>query len=153
MVVNFQLLNKAAYKTDIIFLRFEIEGLGIGGIQMNDEQFEGACNSSGLWFVGMYMEAFLLRLDELEDKNLKSKLIEEIYDNGENTFDKKIGGTRTRVNSLYRIITGNRVVDALESVIKSDRVSKENPQAITDAQDLLKKIEKGEISVYERCMG
>ena len=44
------------------------------------------------------MESFLLRIDELRDPNNKTRLIEEIYDNGQG-FDKDEEGTRTRVNS------------------------------------------------------
>jgi hypothetical protein len=89
------------------------------------------------------METFLLRLDELADKDLNKMLIEELYDNGENTFDKNIGGTRTRVNSLYKIIQSGREIEALEQVIKASKVSNKNPQAILDAKDLLSRIKLG----------
>lgn len=59
---------------------------------ITDKQFINSYRSAGLWFVALYMEAFLLRIDELDDDLLKTKLIEEIYDNGENTFDKEISG-------------------------------------------------------------
>lgn len=111
---------------------------------ISDTQYIRAYRSAGLWFVGMYMEAFLLRIDELVDDNSKAKLIEEIYDNGENTFDKDLSGTRTRVNSLYRIIKAGREIEALKKVIQSDRVAKENPQAIIDAKDLLIRIKSGD---------
>ena len=91
---------------------------------ITDKQFINSYRSAGLWFVALYMEEFLLRVDELDDDLLKNKLIEEIYDNGENTFDKEISGTRTRVNALYRIIKAGRVIEALEIAINSKRLKK-----------------------------
>ncbi|WP_035287996.1 hypothetical protein [Clostridium sp. KNHs214] len=88
--------------------------------QITNDQFIKAYRSAGLWFVGLYMEAFLLRIDDLRDDVLKTKFIEEIYNNGQG-FDKDESGTRTRVNSLLRIIEGDRVIEALEVVINSSR--------------------------------
>jgi len=116
-------------------------------INITDSQFIRTYRSAGLWFVGMYMEAFLLRINELRDDLLKTKLVEEIYNNGENTFDKNIGGTRTRVNCLAKIIEAGRVEEALKIVIDSDRVKKENPDAFYCAKDLLRRIQSGEFKV------
>ncbi|MFL8675128.1 hypothetical protein [Clostridioides sp. GD02404] len=110
---------------------------------INDEQFERAYRSVGLWFVGMYMEKFLLRLDELENKELKVKFTKEIYDSKNNTFDKGLGGTRIRVNCLHKIIKAGREIEALEQVVNSDRVAKQNPEAINVAKDLLNRIKNG----------
>ncbi|SFG95829.1 hypothetical protein [Sporolactobacillus nakayamae] len=60
--------------------------------QMFKKQFINAYRSAGLWFVTLYMEAFLRRIDELRDRNKKTKLIEEIYNNGEGP-DKDESGT------------------------------------------------------------
>jgi hypothetical protein len=117
--------------------------------EISKKQFINAYRSAGLWFVGLYMEAFLIRIDELRDNIQRTKLIEEIYDNGENAFDRDIGGTRTRVNSLKRIIEAGRVNEALEEVIKSNRVTRENPEAVKRAKDLLEIIESGELNISE----
>ncbi len=115
--------------------------------QITDKQFINSYRSAGLWFVALYMEAFILRIDELEDRLLKTKFVEEIYDNGENASDKNIGGTRTRVNSLYRIIKSNRVVEALEVATNSERLNREFPEAADEARDLLKRIRSGEFNI------
>lgn len=74
-------------------------------------------------------------------------MIEEIYDNGENTFDKEIGGTRTRVNALYRIIKADRIIEALEVAANSKRLRKEFPEAAREAKDLLDRINTGRFEV------
>jgi len=114
---------------------------------ITDKQFINSYRSAGLWFVALYMEAFLLRIDELDDDLLKTKLIEEIYDNGENTFDKEISGTRTRVNALYRIIKAGRGIEALEIATNSKRLKKEFPEAASQAKDLLDRINTGRFKV------
>ncbi|MDD4591706.1 MAG: hypothetical protein PHG06_14945 [Parabacteroides sp.] len=107
---------------------------------ITDAQYVNAYRSAGLWFVGMYMEAFLLRFDELEDKDKKTKLIDEIYDHGRNA-DENLRGTKTRVNALHRIIKAGREMEALETVINSNKVDKE---AVSIAKDLLSRINSGD---------
>jgi hypothetical protein len=71
--------------------------------QITQKQFINSYRSAGLWFVALFMEAFLLRIVEIRDPIRISKLIEEIYNNGQSS-DKEEVGTRTRVNCLFRII-------------------------------------------------
>ena len=112
--------------------------------KITDKQFIKTYRSAALWFVALYMEAFLLRISELEDDGRKSKLVEEIYDNGENAFDKDESGTRTRVNCLWRIIKAGRAVQALEVAANSNRLKKDFYDAFKIANDLLKRIKNGE---------
>lgn len=112
------------------------------------DQFITAYRSAGLWFVVIYMEVFLLSINELRDDVLKTKIIEEIYNKGKNS-DKDESGTRTRVNSLLRIIEGNRVIEALEVAIHSTRLSNDYPDGINLAKDLLKRIQTGEFIIPE----
>jgi len=114
---------------------------------ITDKQFINSYRSAGLWFVALYMEAFILRIDELRGDVLKTKLVEEIYDNGENTFDKDIGGTRTRVNALYRIIKAGRINEVLKLASNSIKLNKDFPEAAKEASYLLKRIETGEFKV------
>lgn len=86
------------------------------------------------------MEVFLLRIDELRDSNKKTKLIEEIYNNGQGS-DKEVGGTRTRVNCLLRIIEAGREIEALEVAVTSERLRNDFPDAAKQAEDLLKRIQ------------
>lgn len=64
---------------------------------ISDAQFIRSYRTAGLWFVGMYVEAFLLRFDEVEDDDKRARLIDEIYDNGRNA-DEDLTGARARVN-------------------------------------------------------
>jgi hypothetical protein len=116
--------------------------------QMTQKQFINSYRSAGLWFVALFMEAFLLRIDELNDPNKKTKLIEEIYNNGQ-SFDKNEGGTRTRVNCLFRIIKAGRVIEALDVAVASERLRKDFPDAAKQAEDLLKRIKSGDIAILE----
>ena len=113
---------------------------------INDEQFERAYRSAGLWFVGEYMELFLSRINELRDDVSKNKIIEELYNDG-NGFDKKISGTRTRVNSLLRIIESGRVEDALKVVISSPKIQGDYENVFIKSKELLRKIENREIKI------
>lgn len=112
-------------------------------IPISEAQFQNAYRSAGLWFVALYMEAFLLRIDELQDDVKKTHLIEEIYDNGQNA-DKYESGTRTRVNCLWRIINSGRSIQALEVAANSNRLRNDFPEAYKTANDLLKRINNGE---------
>jgi len=114
--------------------------------QISQKQFINAYRSAGLWFVALYMEAFLRRIDELRDRNKKTKLIEEIYNNGEGP-DKDESGTRTRVSCLHRIIEAGRVIEALEIAAGSERLRNDFPDAANEAEDLLKRIKSGEVVI------
>ena len=91
------------------------------------------------------MEDLLLRVNELEDKETKKKLIEEYYENQIGTHDKEFDGTRVRVNSAIRIIAANKVVFALERIDSSDpRVL---PEAIQKARETIEKIKNGKLKL------
>ena len=115
---------------------------------ISESQFQIAYRSAALWFVALYTEAFLLRIHELKDEVFKTKLIEEIYNNGE-AFDDKESGTRTRVNSLWRIIESGRTIQALEVAAKSSRLKNDFFDAYETANDLLKRIKTGEFVMPE----
>lgn len=115
---------------------------------ISEAQFQKAYRSAGLWFVALYMEPFLLRYDELQDPVKKTHFIEEIYNNGDNA-DKDEGGTRTRVNSLWRIIESGRTLQALEVAVSSDRLKNDFYDAYESANDLLNRIKNGEFIIPE----
>lgn len=115
---------------------------------ISEEQFQNAYRSAGLWFVAMYMEAFLMRIDELKDDVKKAQLVKEIFDKGGNA-DREEGGTRTRVNSLWRIIDSGRAVQALEIAANSDRLKNDFYDAFETANDLLKRIKSSEFIMPE----
>jgi hypothetical protein len=47
------------------------------------DQFDNTYNSANPWFVLLYMEAFLIRWDELIDDEKRKLLISEIYNGGD----------------------------------------------------------------------
>ena len=116
--------------------------------KISDKQFIQAYRSAGLWFVALYMEAFILRYDELQDDIKKIYITSEIYNNG-NGPDKDEGGTRTRVNSLLRIIDSGRIIEALEVAANSSRLKSDFPNAVKTAVELLSRISSGELVLPE----
>ena len=101
--------------------------------------------SAGQTFIGIRMEDMLHRIPELVDGNRKTKLIQEYFENQIGTSDKEVDGTRTRVNSIIRIIKSDNVLYALSKIDGSDpRVLKE---AVTKAKDTIRKIESGELEL------
>jgi hypothetical protein len=104
--------------------------------RISDRQFIQAYRSAGLWFVALYMEAFILRMDELQDEVKKTYLIAEIFNNG-NGPDKNERSTRTRLDCLFRIIESDRITEVLEIASTSSKI---DPQAAKTAHELLRKI-------------
>lgn len=111
----------------------------------SDSKILDDIKSSGKNYLGLYMEDILLHTHELEDKILKNKLIERHYEEQKGFSDKSSSGTRTRVNSLIRIIQANKVIYALELINESD--SRITDVAIKKAKDTIKRINFGEIKL------
>ncbi len=99
--------------------------------------------SAGKTFLGLRMEDLLLRVDELDDKDLKKQLIKEYFHNQIETFDSRIGGTTTRVNSAIRIIKADMILDALKKICDSN--SRVSLEAVSKAKETIRKIESGEL--------
>lgn len=113
---------------------------------MTEQQLKRAWQSAGVWFVGSYMEMFLMKKSELDESRVREELIEVIYNHPDYKADKNPSGTRIRVNALYSIIKGGCVEDALEKVISSKQVGQANPESVKAARQVLEKIKQGEIS-------
>ncbi|WP_433745143.1 hypothetical protein [Falsibacillus pallidus] len=95
--------------------------------------------SAGVWFVGEYTGLILEQFNRLEsDKNYKNNFIETIFH--QQGRDKDLGGTRTRVNAVMRIIKSNQAKEALEYVVHSSRLEIGEPKAVQKAQDALTNI-------------
>jgi len=93
--------------------------------------------SAGGWFVGEYAAIVDEHYEQLEnDKGYKAEFIKKIYLEGGR--DSEIGGTRTRVNALMRIIERKQIVNALEYVIESSRIKKNDFNAVQVAKQTLK---------------
>lgn len=101
--------------------------------------------SAGQSFLGLHMADLLSRIKELDDKVLKSKLIEGYHYHQHCYYDKDIGGTRTRVNAAVRIIKAEKVLYALEQINGFDpRVL---PEAVAKAKETIMKINTGELKL------
>ena len=99
--------------------------------------------SAGQSFLGLHMADLLTRIKELDDKVLKSKLIDEYHSCQHGYHDKDTGGTRTRVNAAIRIIKSEKVLYALEQIDGSDpRVL---PEAVTKAKETIIIIQTGKL--------
>lgn len=106
-------------------------------------KIEDDVRSAGQTFLGLNMEDLLKRISELEDRFKKNKLIEEYYKNQKGTYDREIGGVRTRVNSAIRIIKADKVIYALSLIDGSN--SKVLPEAVEKAKETIRKIQNNEI--------
>ena len=96
--------------------------------------------SAGGWFVGEYAELIYNNLDEIRnDKALMSEFMKKVYRQAGR--DSDIGGTKTRVYSVIKIIENGDLADALEYVIGSDRIRTQDPQAYLAAKEMLKKLD------------
>lgn len=101
--------------------------------------------SAGKTFIGLHMANMLQRIDELEDNNSKTRLIQEYFDNQVGTFDNTLCGTRTRVNSVIRIIKADKVLYALKTIGKVSTTVL--PKAVEQANRTIKEIEAGKIAL------
>lgn len=107
---------------------------------MDDKMLKRFINSAGGWFVGEYAAVMMDKYYELEnDKNFKKDFIHNVFHS--QGRDKDYGGTRTRVNALLRIIKSKKIIEALEYIIGSDRIQKDDPKAVEMAKKALKEIE------------
>ena len=98
------------------------------------EKAERYLRSAGMSFFVYRIEEILLNINKLTAREEKSKLIKKYFENQEGYFDKNIGGTRTRVYSVIKIIEENNVEYVLNKIIKSKKASSD---IITKAKKIL----------------
>ena len=79
------------------------------------------------------------KYDQLRsDKGYKLEFVKQIFRESER--DSDLGGTRTRVNALIRIIERHELIEALEYVIGSDNINRSDPDAVQTAKQTLQKL-------------
>lgn len=101
--------------------------------------------SAGQSFLGLKMADLLTRINELDYRELKNKLIDEYYSFQSSFYDKDVGGTRTRVNAAIRIIKAEKVLYVLEKIDGSDlRVP---PEAVSKAKETIIEIQTGRLKL------
>ena len=105
---------------------------------MDDSKMLSDIKSAGGWFVGEYATTIFEKFDQLKsDKDFKAAFIKQIFrDRGR---DSDLGGTRTRVNALMRIIERRKLIEALEYIVASDSINKNDPNAIRSAVQMINK--------------
>jgi len=93
-------------------------------MKLNDKQFEDAYTAAGAWFVVKYIDEVKKNIEKFNNTTYKNKFIEDIFNNG-NGPDSKLSGTRTRVNSIIRIVKSDCINEALKKAINSNRLKNE----------------------------
>lgn len=130
------IINSRPLGKEVLHVNRELRSIN----KINDD-----IKSADQTFLGLYMADLLTRINELDDKVLKEKLIQEYFENQKYFSDKDLGGTRTRINAAIRIIKAEKVIYALE------QINGQNPRALAEAveksKDTLIKINNGELSL------
>ncbi|MGL4850618.1 MAG: hypothetical protein ACRC28_17135 [Clostridium sp.] len=106
-------------------------------MRITEDQFKRAYQSAGVGFICEHIKFFLENRARLEDRDEKRKIIEDIF---QNSNDKYITGTRTRVNALLKIVQADRVNDGLNDILKSKRAKEMYPEALKEVEELLRKL-------------
>lgn len=111
----------------------------------SDEDILRDVQSAGQNFLGMRLGDMITRIAELDDKNLKTKLIEEYYRNQDGYFDKDVSGTRVRVNSAVRIIRSGKATFALKQLLDED--SRVSESANKKAKETIEQLNNGTLQL------
>jgi hypothetical protein len=108
-------------------------------MEMDEAKMLKDIKSAGGWFVGEYAAMILENHEKLSiDKAYKLEFIKKIFhDCGR---DKDLGGTRTRVNALIRIIKRDELIDALQYIMESDNINRSEPEVVKTAIRTLQKL-------------
>jgi hypothetical protein len=96
-------------------------------MSITDKQFEDSIYAAGLWFIGSYMDEFLSNEEILCELSERQKFARRLEKEG-------VSESMTRVDDVCRIIREGRTIEALERVIKSDKVNRDNPNSIVKAK-------------------
>ena len=95
---------------------------------MTDKQFNDAFTAAGGWFI-------LSQYETIANWNgSTADLVDHIYSMG---FDAKRAGSNTRVSSVLRLISENRIHDAIIKVRNSKRINSQHPDAYQLANKIL----------------
>lgn len=114
-------------------------------ITRSNSKIDADIRSAGQTFIGLRMADMLCRISLLENITNKNGLIQEYFNNQVGTYDKDAGGTRTRVNSVIRIIKADKVIYALEKIDGTNPLVL--PEAADKAKETINKIHNGKIKL------
>ncbi len=112
---------------------------------MTYEQLLRKIQTAGTWFIGVFMEEFLISYAKISsDSSKKVDFIKYIHNEYGKNLDYEFDTTKTKCYALFSIIEGKRVLDALDYVIQSND-KKVSIDAKENATHCLDRIVKDEI--------
>lgn len=118
-------------------------------LYLSDDELVESFESASPWFVGLYMETFLNNLNFLSNRQSKNEFTYDIHRYDPILIDENLLDVYNRVESLLKIIKGNRVLDALKMVVEYDTDTIYDIYAREEAIYLLALIKKGTIILPE----
>ena len=118
-------------------------------LYLSDDELVEILESASPWFVGLYMETFLNNLNFLSNRQSKNEFTYDIHRYDPILIDENLLDVYNRVESLLKIIKGNRVLDALKMVVEYDTDTIYDIYAREEAIYLLALIKKGTIILPE----
>lgn len=119
----------------------------MNALSLTDDELIESIEYASPWFIGLYMETFLNNLHYLSNRQYKSEFMQDIHRYDPILIEENILDIYARVESLLKIINGNRVLDALKIVIKYDTDNIYDIYARQEAIYLLSLINNGKISL------
>lgn len=119
----------------------------MNNLHLSDDELVENFESASPWFVGLYMETFLNNLSFLSNRQTKNEFTTDIHRYDPILIDENILDIYIRVESLLKIIRGNRVLDALKMVLDYDTDTIYDIYAREEAIYLLTLIKNGKITL------
>lgn len=119
----------------------------MNNLHLSDDELVENFESASSWFVGLYMETFLNNLSFLSNRQAKNEFTYDIHRYDPILIDENILDIYNRVESLLKIIKGNRVLDALKMVVDYDTDTIYDIYAREEAIYLLTLIKNGKITL------
>lgn len=119
----------------------------MNNLNLSDDELVESFESASPWFVGLYMETFLNNLSFLSNRQAKNEFTSDIHRYDPILIDENILDIYNRVESLLKIIKGNRVLDALKMVVDYDTDTIYDIYAREEAIYLLTLIKNGKITL------
>lgn len=117
----------------------------MSNLYLSDDELIEFFENASPWFVGLYMETFLNNFSFLSNRQAKNEFASDIHKYDPILIDENILDIYNRVESLLKIIKGNRVLDALKMVIDYNTDTIYDIYAREEAIYLLSLIKKGKI--------
>ena len=119
----------------------------MSNLHLSDDELIESFESASPWFVGLYMETFLNNLSSLSNRQAKNEFTYDIHKYDPILIDENILDIYNRVESLLKIIKGNRVLDALKMVLDYDADTIYDIYARQEAIYLLSLINNGKVTL------